>query len=332
MPPHPEADLSRLKLLSVKDRATRVRIEQFGRPLDEPADALRLLDALPDVLAGRVLRECVEAIVRSRAAGRPVIALVGAHVVKVGAQPYLVRLIERGVITHLALHGAGAIHDAEVALFGTTSEDVEENLGDGSFGMVKETPEFFHGAVARARVRGEGLGEGLGRALIEAEAPHAAHSLLVAALKAGVPATVHVALGTDTIHAHPAADGAALGETSLRDFRILAHALAEAKGATVLNLGSAVILPEVFLKALTVARNLGASLEGLTTVNFDQIQHYRPRVNVLERPTKAPGARGLALTGHHEILIPLLAEAVIARIATSIDGMAVAPSPGVRST
>jgi hypothetical protein len=204
-----------------------------------------------------------------------------------------------------------------VAMFGSTSEDVAANLASGAFGMVRETPEFFHAAARSARERGEGLGEALGRSLVEAGAPHAAHSLLAAAWQAGIPATVHVALGTDTIHAHPAADGADLGETTLRDFRILAHTLLEARGATVLNLGSAVILPEVFLKALTVAVNRGAQLEGLTTVNVDQIQHYRPRVNVLERPTRAAGGRGIALTGQHEVLVPLLAEAILARLAAS---------------
>jgi hypothetical protein len=329
---HPEADLSRLRLISVKDRATRVSAAQFGRLLDDPGDAERLIDSLPDVLAGRVLRQCVDAIVASHRAGRPVVALLGAHVVKVGVQPYLIRLIEKGVITHVALHGAGAIHDLEVALFGTTSEDVEANLGDGSFGMVRETPEFFHRAAKEGRARGEGLGEALGRALTGASAPHGAASLLVASWSAGIPATVHVAMGTDTIHAHPDADGAALGETSLRDFRILAHTLARAEQATVLNVGSAVLLPEVFLKALTVARNLGAPLDGLTTINLDQIQHYRPRVNVLERPTQAPGARGLSLTGHHEILVPLLAQAVLARVAAGTPGMAVAPAPSNRSS
>ena len=328
---HREADLSKLELISVKDRATRVTIAQFGRLLDDPNDALRLLDSLPDVLAGRAARACVDAIVASHAAGRPVVALIGAHVVKVGVQPHLVRLIESGVITHVALHGAGAIHDLEVALFGTTSEDVEANLASGTFGMVRETPEFFHRAVADGRAEGEGLGECLGRAIVEAKAPHADSSLLAVAFRTNVPATVHVALGTDTIHAHPAADGAALGETSLRDFRILAHTLARAEGATVLNLGSAVLLPEVFLKALTVARNLGASLAGLTTVNLDQIQHYRPRVNVLERPTQGPGGRGIAITGHHELLIPLIAQAVLARVGAT-PGMSVAQTSSKRSS
>ena len=312
MPPFPEADLSRLKLLSVKDRAARVTVEDFAHPPADPAAAAAVIAGLPDVLAGRVLRQVIAAVLASHRAGRPVVLLLGAHVVKVGVQPYLVPLIERGIVRHVAFHGAGAIHDLEVALFGQTSEDVEANLASGAFGMVRETPEFFHRAAAEGRARGEGLGEALGRALEGAGAPHAQHSLLAAGRKAGIPVTVHVALGTDTIHTHPAADGAALGETSLRDFRILAHTLLEARGATVLNLGSAVILPEVFLKALTVAVNLGASLEGLTTVNLDQIQHYRPRVNVLERPTRGAGARGLALTGHHEILIPLLAQGILA--------------------
>jgi len=309
----PEADLSRLTTLSVHDRAARVTVARFAGP-PAPQAAHALLDALPHLLAGDVLREVVEAIVASHRAGRPVVLMLGAHVIKVGVQPHLLALMERGMVQHVALHGAGAIHDAEVALFGQTSEDVEASLATGAFGMVRETPEFFHRAAAEGRARGEGLGEALGKGLDAAPAPHAALSLLHAGHRLGVPVTVHVAIGTDTIHAHPAADGAALGETSLRDFRILAHTLKDAEGATVLNLGSAVILPEVFLKALTVAVNLGASLDGLTTVNLDQIQHYRPRVNVVERPTQGRGGRGLSLTGHHEILVPLLAGAVLARL------------------
>lgn len=317
---YPEVDLSRLTLISVHERATRVTASEFGRLLPDPGTVLALVESLPGVLAGRVLRDAVDAVVRSHRAGRPVIVLVGAHVIKVGVQPYLIALLERGVVSHLAMHGAGAIHDLEVALFGTTSEDVEANLATGAFGLVRETPEFYGAAAREGKERGEGLGEALGRRLVEATVPGAAQagapdaSLLAAAYRLGVPATVHVALGTDTVHMHPALDGAALGETSMRDFRILAHSLLEARGATVLNLGSAVILPEVFVKALTVAKNLGASFENLTTVNLDQIQHYRPRVNVVERPTRSPGARGLSLTGHHEILVPLLAQAVLARL------------------
>jgi hypothetical protein len=212
------------------------------------------------------------------------------------------------------MNGAAAIHDAEIARVGATSEDVEANLQAGTFGMVDETGDFMNGAMAEGRTRGEGLGEAWGRSLAESHPPHLAASLLGAAWRLGIPATVHVAIGTDTVHHHPRCDGAALGEMTLRDFRILAGTLAEARGAAVLNIGSAVIMPEVFLKALSVARNLGADMSGLTTVNFDQIQHYRPRVNVVERPTSAPGSRGIALTGHHEIMLPLFAAALLAEI------------------
>jgi hypothetical protein len=310
---HPEADPRRLRLIPVAERPTRVRVEDFGT-VGDGREVSALLGRLPRQLGAERLREVVAAIVAARRAGRPVVVLAGAHVIKVGAAPWLVAWLERGVCTHLALHGAGAVHDLEIALFGSTSEDVEEHLHTGVFGLVRETGAFFARAARDAAARSEGLGEGLGRALLEADAPHMRSSLLAAACRVGVPVTVHVALGTDTVHAHPDADGASLGETTLRDFRILAGTLREARGAVVLNLGSAVLLPEVFLKALTVAVNLGASLEDLTTVNLDQIQHYRPRVNILERPTRAAGGRGISLTGHHEIVLPLLAEAVLATL------------------
>jgi hypothetical protein len=309
---YPEADLSKLRLISVSERPTKVSVADFAHPSADGKEAEALLARMPRQLGAERLRETVSAIVRARAAGRPVVVLAGAHVIKVGASPYLAAWIERGIVTHLALHGAGAIHDVEIALFGGTSEDVEEHLQKGTFGLVRETGEFFFAAAREARERREGLGEALGRKLEDARAPHASVSLLAAAWRAGIPATVHVALGTDTVHALPFADGAAVGETTLRDFRILTHTLGEARGAAVLNLGSAVILPEVFLKALTAAVNLGALLDGLTTVSLDQIRHYRPRVNVLERPTRAPGGKGLELVGQHEIVLPLLGEAVLA--------------------
>ena len=311
-----EADLSRLAVGSVADRPTRVRVEEFARPLD-PAAARAVIASLPDQLGARALREVIARVARAREGGRPVLAMCGGHVVKVGVSPCLIALLSRRVITHLAMNGAAAIHDVEIARVGRTSEDVEEQLHAGRFGMVDETGDFMADAAGEAVRRSEGLGEAYGRALVEQAAPHREASLLAAAFRLGVPATVHVALGTDTIHHHPRCDGAALGEASLRDFRILAATLAEARGAVVLNFGSAVILPEVFLKALAVARNLGADLTDLTTVNFDQIQHYRPRVNVVERPTRAPGARGFAITGHHEILVPLLAAAILAEIPES---------------
>ena len=308
---YPEADLSRLKRLSAADRPTKVSVTEFARPL-EPAAAAALLRSLPDQLAAGALREVIARTVAAHKAARPIVLMLGGHVIKVGVSPCFIELIERGVITHVAMNGAAAIHDVEIARLGRTSEDVETHLQAGSFGMVDETGSFMN-EVARVAARAQlGLGEAWGRALEDERAPHRDVSLLARAWRRGLPATVHVALGTDTIHYDPGCDGAALGETSLRDFRVFAGTLAEARGAVVLNVGSAVLMPEVFLKALTVARNLGASLAGLTTVNFDQIQHYRPRVNVVERPTRAEGARGYSLTGHHEILLPLYCAGVLA--------------------
>lgn len=309
----PEADLTRLRRMPAADRATKVSVADFARPL-EPAAAAALMAALPDQLAGRALREVVARIAAAHRAGRPVVVLAGGHVVKVGVTPAILGLVERGVVTHLAMNGAAAIHDIEIAMLGRTSEDVDAHLQTGAFGMVDETGAFMNRVALEAMRAGDGLGEAWGRALEHDRAPHRAVSLLAGAARAGIPATVHVAIGTDTIHYDPACDGAALGETSLRDFRILAATLAAAQGAVVLNLGSAVLMPEVFLKALAVARNLGASLEGLTTVNLDQIQHYRPRVNVVERPTRATGAKGYSLTGHHEVMVPLLCAAVLAEL------------------
>jgi hypothetical protein len=309
-----EADLTALKRLNASERPTKVSVADFARPLD-PRAAAAVLAALPDQLAGRALREVVARTAAAHRGGRPVVLMLGGHVIKVGVTPCLVELIERRVVTHVAMNGAAAIHDVEIARMGCTSEDVEAHLQSGSFGMVDETGSFMNQIARDAARLGDGLGEAWGRALELEAAPHRGVSLLARAYRHGVPATVHVALGTDTIHYDPRCDGAALGETTLRDFRILAATLAEARGAVVINLGSAVLMPEVFLKALAVARNLGASLEGLTTVNMDQIQHYRPRVNVVERPTRAVGARGYSLTGHHEIMVPLLTAAVLAELA-----------------
>lgn len=308
-----EADLSRLHVGTVAERPTRVSVADYAKPLD-PAAARAVLAALPDQLAARSLREVVSRVAAAHRARRPVVVMIGGHVIKSGVPPCLVEMLERGVVTHLAMNGSAAIHDVEIARIGRTSEDVDANLQTGTFGMVDETGDFMNAAMAEGARRGEGLGECWGRALTEEHPPHERVSLLATAYRLGVPATVHVAIGTDTVHHHPRCDGAALGATTLRDFRILAATLAEAAGAVVINLGSAVLMPEVFLKALAVARNLGASLEGLTTANFDQIQHYRPRVNVVERPTRATGSRGFAITGHHEILVPLFAAAVLAAI------------------
>lgn len=311
---YPEADLSKLTRLPAGDRPTKVSVTEFARPL-EPQAAAALLASLPDQLAARALREVVARTVAAQRGGRPVVLMIGGHVIKVGVSPCFIELVERGVISHVAMNGAAAIHDVEIARMGRTSEDVEANLSSGTFGMVDETGAFMNRVANAAAMLQSGLGEAWGRALEADAAPHRDMSLLARAARRGIPATVHVALGTDTIHYHPSCDGAALGAGSLRDFRVLAGTLAEARGAVVLNVGSAVLMPEVFLKALAVARNLGADLSDLTTVNMDQLQHYRPRLNVVERPTRAPGARGYSLTGHHEILTPLYCAAVLAELA-----------------
>ena len=309
-----EIDLSKIRTLSIEERKSKVEIAQFaGAPRSEMTVA-ELVDALPKILGGadfRVLLDRIEATVRAR---REWIVMLGGHVVKTGTAPCLVPLIRDGRITCLVMNGSAAVHDAEIALFGRTSEIVEESLADGSFGMARETAEFLNGAARRASEQRVGFGSALGEALVEARAPHAEKSFLAAATSAGIPTTVHVALGTDIVHQHPSADGAAIGDASLRDFRILAARVARLAGGVVLNLGSAVVLPEVFLKALTVARNLGARVDDFAAVDFDMIRQYRPLTNVVSRPTRGRGW-GAHFTGQHELLIPLLAAALADRLA-----------------
>jgi hypothetical protein len=282
----------------------------------EPDDAA-LLDRLPDQLGAAALRSVVGATAAAALGRRPVVVLAGGHVVKTGCTPCLVQLMERGVITAVALNGAAAIHDFELATLGATSEDVEGSLATGSFGMASETAAAMNAVTGEASRRGEGLGEALGRYLHETGAPHAATSLLAGGWRLNIPVTVHVALGTDVIHQHPSADGAAIGATSLRDFRILAAALRPLAGGVVLNFGSAVVLPEVFLKALSVLLNLGEPVRDLTTCDFDFIRHYRPMMNVVQRPTAGGRGRGYSITGHHEILIPLFTAGVLRRLGTA---------------
>jgi hypothetical protein len=266
------------------------------------------LDSLPRILAGSEFREFVGELTTRRAAGQPVLLMYGGHIIKCGVAPLLVDLMERTYITSLATNGSGAIHDVELTLFGRTSEDVVAGLEDGTFGMVQETGDFLH-QVIRSN-RGEGYGEALGRALVEVDERYALTSLLAAGYRLSVPVTVHVAIGTDIVHQHPAVPAAEMGEASYRDFRILCTTLASMdKGGVVINLGSAVVLPEVFLKALTVVRNLGYATRDLVTVNFDMVSHYRPRVNVVDRPTRI-GGRGFQFIGHHEIMVPLLHAAI----------------------
>jgi hypothetical protein len=301
---YPEIDLTGVHTVSITERHNKVSRAEFGQPAAMPG-AAGWLERFPRILAAETLRKLVAALQKARTERRPVVFMLGGHVMKCGVSPYLVDLLRRGFITHLASNGSLTIHDVEVSLFGRTSEDVADTLERGVFGMVRETPAFMFEAFASGRSRSEGMGECLGRALQEAEAPHRDVSLLAQAYASGVPFTVHVALGGDILHQHPGADGATLGELSLRDFRILAATLTGLEGGVVVNLGSAVVMPEVFLKALTVARNLTGEVRGFTTANLDMVQHYRPGENVLRRPTQTSG-QALALTGHHEILVPLL--------------------------
>ena len=267
------------------------------------------LGKLPDVFAASDFRSVVAAIVAARKGRRPVILGTGAHPIKLGLSPVIIELLEKGVITAIATNGACAIHDFEIAMVGHTSEDVATELCSGSFGMAKETGQGVNLAINRGAKKGWGIGKALGEYIDKGRFRYKEKSIFCAAYKHGVPMTVHVAIGTDIVHMHPEADGASIGKGSMLDFRLLASVISDLEGGVYINLGSAVILPEVFLKAINIARNLGNKVEHITTVNMDFIQHYRPRENVLKRPTSMKG-RNYALTGHHEIMFPLLAAAI----------------------
>jgi hypothetical protein len=318
-PSYPEADLAAVRTVPVARRPTKVRAAEFAGAVGDDRSFRAFLRALPDTLVAADLLQVAAAMADAATRGRGVVAMLGGHVVKTGVGPVLIDLMRRGVITHLAMNGSAAIHDYEIARFGATSEDVAAGLRDGTFGMAEETGRELNEAFVRGAGRGWGMGETVARALRETGArtalAHPELSLLLAAFTLGVPATVHAALGAEIIHQHPAANGAAIGDTSHRDFRRLAGALpAIDDGGVVLNLGSAVIMPEVFLKALTVARNLHAGRPtNFVACDLDMQRHYRPRVNVVQRPT-LHGGRGYEITGHHEIMIPLLAWAVVDRL------------------
>ncbi len=304
---YPQIEIEKVRLYSIAERRSKVQLDFLGKPCDGQAAFTEWWDALPKTLAANDLKSIVSDVLAARRKNKPVIVMMGAHVIKVGLSPVLIDLMEWGIITTLAMNGAGVIHDCELALFGKTSEDVAENLADGTFGMAKETGEFINRAVQKGVKAGLGFGETLGKVLIASKAANLNISLLAQAYRMQIPVTVHVALGTDIIHQQPTMDGCATGELTMRDFRIFAGQVSGlGRGGVVLNIGSTVILPEVFLKALTVARNLGYPCRQFTTANFDMIQHYRSRVNVVQRPT-LKGGRGYQITGHHEIMIPLLA-------------------------
>lgn len=308
--PDSPLDFDALRYEPLSERPSKVRLADLGRPTDGTGPLEELLDGLPAVLGAQSLKQLRDAIVAAYSQGRHVLAALGGHVIKTGCGPYLNDWIEQGILTGVAMNGSAAIHDLELAVGGHTSEEVGPRLAAGTFGFARETSELFAAACDRAAESDVGLGTALGEVIIEHGGPGLGASLLVAALRNGVPATVHVAIGTDIVHMTSRIDGAALGRASLADFRTLCGLVARLEGGVWLNLGSAVVMPEVFLKTVAVARNLGSSLDGMTTANLDFQQQYRGRLNVLDRP----GGAGIALTGHHEILIPLLHAAVLARL------------------
>jgi hypothetical protein len=303
-------DRSAVTTVPARRRSSKLRLVDEARPHRPGASFAEFLETLPAVLGAADLKAVIDDWARACQRGRTVIWGFGAHLIKVGLAPVVVDLMHRGAIGGLMMNGAGCVHDLELAMMGRTSEDVAAGLDDGSFGMARETGERLNQAICRGAEAGLGMGEAVGREILEGKYPHRERSVLASAVQLGIPATVHVAIGTDIHHMHPGADGAALGATSYRDFETLAGLVARLERGVVFNVGSAVILPEVFLKALSLARNLGYKVERFTAVNLDFIRHYRPSLNIVERPTRL-GGKGISLIGHHEICVPLLAAGLV---------------------
>lgn len=317
---YPQLDLSQVRTYSVRERQNKVGTTEFATPLAKGASFSEYFDSLPDILAGRELRAVVDAIVTARKNDRPVIITMGAHVIKVGLSPLLIDWMKRGVLAAIATNGAGAVHDSEVARFGVTSEDVGEGIKSGMFGMAEETGTFINGAAQRAQKENAGFGETLGVALREeaatGEAPNTHLSLLAMGLEYSVPVTIHVAIGSDIPHPQPSMDGAATGAATFNDFKIFANVMKDLSGGVLLNIGSSVLLPTIIEKSLAVCRNLGHDVSDFTGVNFDFIQHYRSTWNPVRRANELTNGngRGIAITGHHELTIPLLIAAVNERL------------------
>jgi hypothetical protein len=302
--------LRKIKTYPLRVRKSKVSGRLLARPHQRGASLRDFLVGFPDVLAASDFKAVVEAVVSARKRRRPVVLGMGAHPIKVGLSPVIIDLMEQGVITALAANGACIVHDFEIAYAGETSEDVAGALADGSFGMARETGRHLNRAITEGVKEGLGIGRSVGEFISKSRFGNRELSIFAAGARLGVPMSVHVALGTDIIHMHPQADGASIGEGSMRDFRLFSSVVSDLEGGAYINLGSAVVLPEVFLKAVSVARNLGNEVSDITTVNMDFIQHYRCRENVLKRPTMLSGA-SYALTGHHEIMFPLLAAAIV---------------------
>jgi hypothetical protein len=308
--PYEEFDLSGVRSYPLASRKSKANAADFALPYKAGSGVRGLLDAIPSILAGSDFKAVVAAMRAARGGGRGIVWGIGAHVLKTGLSPVLVELMEHGFISAIATNGAGVIHDFELALSGATSEDVDEALGPGRFGMADETGRILNAAITEGVGSGLGFGQSIVQYMAAARPPHANISVIASAARLEIPVTVHVAIGTDIIHMHPHASGAAIGEGSLRDFRYFVSNVARLEQGVFLNCGSAVVLPEVFLKAVALCRNHGQALDGLTTVNLDFIRGYRPQTNVVTRPVAGIG-RGYALVGHHEILIPLLAAALL---------------------
>jgi len=306
-------DLRKVKLTSLKQKKHKVRKNVFAKPWRKEGSFNDFVSSLPGILAGKELREVSDRIAEAASGGRMVLLGMGAHPVKVGLNPVIIDWMERGILKGVAMNGAGMIHDVELALIGHTSEEVEEELSRGTFGMVRETHETINHTIRKGAKEGLGIGKAMGRRIATGDFPYKDLSLLASGYRLGIPITVHVAIGTDITHMGPSADGAAIGKGSLKDFHIFASLVAKLEKGVFINLGSAVILPEVFLKAVGIARNLGHPLIDITTVNMDFIHHYRPSVNVVKRPT-LKGGKGYTLIGHHEVMFPLLAAIVIEKL------------------
>lgn len=314
MPRSSPLNLKALRRYSVLERPSKVAKDSFAKVTPAGSAFRAFYENLPGILAAEKLHRLVDALAAAHRGRKTVLAMMGAHVLKVGLSPLIIDLIERKVVTSLAMTGSGIIHDFELAYQGRTSEEVAEALADGSFGMARETADLLNETIVEGAKKKRGLGESVGRMIEEKNFRFKKLSVFAAAHRAGIPATVHVAIGADVIHQHPSCDGAALGKTSLADFHKLAQVVSTVgEGAVVLNIGSAVILPEIFLKAVSISRNLGHPVKGFTAANLDMIQHYRPHQNVLTRPT-ALGGQAIALTGHHEILLPLIHAAVLEKL------------------
>jgi deoxyhypusine synthase len=306
----PQIDRSKVRTVPARRRGSKVRRTEEAVPHRPGGSLADFLAGLPSILGAADLRAAIAATARARRNRKTILWGFGAHLIKVGLAPIVVDLMERGFVGGLMMNGAGCVHDLELAMMGRTSEDVGPALDDGSFGMARETSERLNGAISAGNAEGLGMGAAVGREILQGRYPHKDRSILASAARLEIPVTIHAAIGTDIHHMHPSADGAALGATSYRDFETLTSLVATLQGGVLFNIGSAVILPEAFLKALALARNLGHKVEKLTTVNLDFIRQYRPAVNVVERPTRL-GGRGIYLVGQHEILVPLLAAGLI---------------------